>query len=322
MNTFTSTYKLSGACLATLMAATAFGQWTQVPGAAINGPVLCPAAGWNCSAQAIAVGPNAGGFTTAWVLGTAHNAQGDYYIYQWNNYEWVQMPGAGTQLAVSPQGYPWQLNHAGQIYFWNGGSWINVPGCATSISVGPAAAVYNGGASPAPNTYGSQYGDPWIIGCEGTVYQLQGAKWAPQATQVCTNPSGCYPPVCNQAGDCSGSPLPPIQIPAKIAVSPQGVPWIMNSAGNVYYFNQSWDEYFQAGSCAVDIAVGPGEAWVVGCGSSGAGYGIWRATIPGNGLPNGGLQWGLVAGTASQISVSPDQGIPWVVNYFGQIYQP
>jgi hypothetical protein len=296
---------VAGTCLAVLMAATASGQWEQVPGAAINGPVACPSAGWNCSAQAIAVGPRVNGFTAAWVLGTGHTAGGDYYIYQWNNYEWVQMPGAATQIAMSPQGYPWVLNHLGDIYYWNGSNFVQVGGCATSISVGPAAAVYGGGASPAPNAYGSEYGDPWIIGCDDNIYQLQGSTWVRQPTPVYNQPSS-------------------VPIPTQIAVSPQGVPWIVNSAGNVYFWYPpsptAYDgSYLQVGGCAISIAVGTAYAYVAGCGGSSAGYNIWRTVNPSTNYGN--VAWAQVAGTASQISLSPDLGIPWIVNYFGQIYQ-
>jgi len=213
------------------------------------------------------------------------------------------MPGAGTQLAVSPQGYLWQLNHAGNIYYWNGSGWVQVPGCATSISVGPTAPVYRGGASPAPNAYGSQYGDPWVIGCDDNIYQLQGSTWVQHDTSVYNT-------------------LLPMAVPTQIAVSPQGVPWIINSAGNVYYWNApsptAYDgSFIQVGTCAISIAVGPVDAWVTGCGGSSAGYNIWQTPIA---TAYQGA-WVQMPGIASQISVSPDLGIPWVVDYFGRIFQ-
>jgi hypothetical protein len=279
-------------------------QWAPFSGTANSQPVLCPPIP-HCSAQSIAVGPNVvnslfnpSPIGNPWVLGTGHTAGGDYYIYNWQNTEtapsgeWVQQPGAATQIAVSPQGVPWVINHLGQIYHWNGttvasgNGFVQVPGCATSIGVGP-------------NAYGSQYGDPWIIGCDGWgsngyIYQLQGSTWV------------------RQTGGVNGQAT-------QIAVSPQGVPWVINSLGNVYYWNGStW--IGPVGACATSIAVGPntaplagpyGDVWVTGCGSSNGGYNIWQLQH--------GQSWVQIPGEATQISLSPDLGVPWVVNSFGNI---
>jgi hypothetical protein len=271
-------------------------QWAPVPGAALSWPtsVPCPPVPYGCYPQSIAVGPNiltslfnASPIGDAWILGSDHTAGGDYYVYHWqnSNSEWLQIPGAAaTEIAVSPQGYPWVVNHLGQIYYWNGSQFIQAPGCATSIGVGP-------------NAYGSQYGSPWIIGCDGwgpngNIYQLQGSKWVQQPGKA-----------------------------TQIAVSPEGVPWVINAAGNVYHWNSS-DFVGPVGACATSIAVGPvtaplagpyGDAWVTGCGSGSGGYNIWQFQK--------GISWVQIPGTATQISVSPDLGVPWIVNSFGQIYK-
>lgn len=155
-----------------------------------------------------------------------------------------------------------------------------------------------------PNAYGSKYGDPWIIGCDGghlnnsSIYQLQSSTWVKQP----------------------GSAL-------KIAVSPGGVPWVINTAGNIYYWNGSSFVALPIGGCATDIAVGPtsalsgplagpfGDVWITGCSWEGTGYQIYQLQYAGI----FGSFWAEIPGIATQISVSPDLGVPWVVNSNGNI---
>lgn len=262
-------------------------QWAQVAGQALGSLLPCPVVAASCYPQSIAVGPNGNGSTAGdpWVLGNT-GQNGDYYIYQWTNGQWVQQPGAGTQIAISPQGAPWVINHLGQIFYWDGQAFQLAPGngCATAIGVGP-------------NAYGSKYGDPWVIGCggfvtqNGGIYQLQGSTWVQQPGAA-----------------------------VSIAVSPQGVPWVIDAGGAIYYWNGNG--FTQIPGCATSIAVGPntanfagrnGDAWVTGCDrATSAGSSIYQ-------LQNG--NWVQIPGVAAQISVSPDLGIPWVVTFQGQIFR-
>lgn len=266
----------------------AISQWVQVPGTALGGFIACPWTAADCYPQSIAVGRNLNGSTAgdAWALGNT-GKDGDYYIYQWVNGQWVQEPGAGTQIAISPdQSRVWVINHLGQIFYWDGQAFQQAPGngCATSIGVGP-------------NANGSQFGAPWVIGCGGSIsqnsgiYQLQGSTWVQQPGEA-----------------------------VSIAVSPQGVPWVVAADGSIWYWNGSG--FTQVPGCATSIAVGPntanfagpnGDVWVTGCD---------RATSAGNSiyqLQNG--SWVQIPGVAAQISVSPDLGIPWVVTTQGQVYR-
>ena len=172
---------------------------------AYDGLIKCGSS-LGCYAESLAVDPNAEGSAIgdAWILSTATDGSGkDQWVYRWENSSWVEQAGiAGVLIAVSPQGYPWVVNHLGNIYYNNGSSWVLAPGsgCASSIAVGP-------------NAFGSKYGDPWVIGCgggynkNGDVYQLQGSTWVKQP----------------------GSGI-------KIAVSPDlGFPWVITAAGDIYY---------------------------------------------------------------------------------------
>jgi hypothetical protein len=182
------------------------------------------------------------------------------------------------------------VNHLGKISYLKGSTWEPAPGdaCATSIGVGP-------------NAFGLKYGDPWIIGCDGGwgtdggIYQLQGSTWVKQPG--------------------TGS---------QIAVSPDlGIPWVLKAGGDIYIELGSALTKYTTG-CATSIAVGPlpaafeyadafGDVWITGC-NGGA--------LPPDESPIYQLQfgnWVQVPGSASEIAVSPDLGVPWIVHSTGQI---
>jgi hypothetical protein len=199
----------------------------------------------------------------------------------------VKQSGAATQIAVSPNGYPWVITSGGAIYYWNGTFFVKLPfdGCATSIGVGPSAV-------------GLTYGDPWIIGCDGgynvngSIYQLQSTGWELR----------------------SGSA-------AQIAVSPEGVAWVVNLDGSISYWN-GFSFVSVPNGCATGIAVGSdaakgatpfGDAWITGCDAVSGGHPIFQAVI------DEFISWKQIPGVATQISVSPD-GVPWVVHASGDIY--
>jgi Tectonin domain len=258
-------------------------QFKQVGGAALSWNVPCAGVGGVCFPQPIAVGPNANGSAIGdpWVLG-ANKIGDDYGIWHWENNTWVEKPGAATQIAVSPQGVAWVIDYLGQIFYWNGSAFELAPGggCAISIGVGPAS-----GADP--------YGTPWVIGCNGGedtnggIYQLQGSSWVKQPGAA-----------------------------TQIAVSPEGIPWVIAAGGYVFHWNGS--NWTPVTGCATSIAVGPstapragpyGDAWAIGCG----GNDIYQF--------QNGTFWAQIPGAASYISVSPDLGVPWVVNSSGQIFE-
>lgn len=241
--------------------------------------------------QSIAVGPNGNGSTLGdpWRLAYDKNSTGDYNIYHWVNGAWKLEPGAGTEIAIGPAGYPWLVNHLGTVFYWNGSEWKVAPGnaCASHIAVGA-------------NAYGSKYGSAWVLSCsEGSsgygIYQLQGSNWVRQP----------------------GSAV-------KIAIGPIG-PWIIDKSNNVYFWDS--EKYVEANGspCASDIAVGPiydsllvpypfGDAWILGCHDHSAGYNIYQFQVQAN-------SWVQIPGSANQISVSPDLGIPWIIEPNGDIME-
>jgi hypothetical protein len=262
-------------------------QFEQVPGSAVDTSVPCAGPGGVCHPEAIAVGPNANGSAIGdpWVLGSGANQLGDHDVYHWVNSKWVQEPGAATQIAVSPSGVPWIIDHAGQIFYWNGAGWTQIAGCATSIGVGPAWSL-------------DPHGSPWVIGCEGSattnggIYFLNGTSWFRE-------PGGA----------------------SQIAVSPEGFPWVITAAGSIYHWNGSG--WTPVSGCATSIAVGPttaplagpyGDVWVVGCPTE---YGISLVYQ----FQQGTTWVPISAPPAVQISLSPDLGVPWLVMLGGGIFK-
>jgi hypothetical protein len=133
---------------------------------------------------------------------------------------------------------------------------------------------------------GGANGSVWIVGTNAVpggygIYQWTGGAWAP----------------------VSGGAV-------RIAVGPDGSPWIANSLHQVYRrVGTAWIPY--PGS-ATDIGVGAnGSVWVVGTNAVPGGYGIYEWT---------GARWVGVPGAAVRIAVGPD-GSPWVVNSAHAIYR-
>jgi hypothetical protein len=258
-------------------------QFEQTPGAAHSGYIN---EALESSEESIAVGPNANGSSIgdAWMLGESADANGNYQVYQWQDSAWVKQPGHGIDIAISPGGDPWLVDASGKVFFWNRSAFDAAPtACATWIAVGP-------------NAFGSTHGDPWIIGCSGqgvenaNIYQLQASTWVKQ-------PGLAW----------------------RVVVSPEGTPWAIDTAGNIYFWKGS--RFVPLGSgCATAIAVGPstaplagplGDVWITGCTFHGTGYDIHQLQF--------GTTWADIPGQAVQISVSPDLGVPWVVNNQGNI---
>jgi hypothetical protein len=241
------------------------------------------------ASQSIAVGPSPSwsNLGDAWLLGNGTNSNGDHLVFHRVNGIWYPLSAySGTEIADGPAGYPWLINHAGAVFCWNGSAFQVVPGnvCATHIAVGP-------------NAYGSSYGDPWITGCHEQVngyniYRLEYGSFVIQSGQA-----------------------------AKIALGSKG-PWIVQLSGLVYFWNGSQHVQAPGNPCASDIAVAPisgwpntsiyGDPWILGCHAQSAGYNIYQ--LQGN-------KWVGIAGEATAISVSPDFGIPWIVDNTGTIYE-
>jgi len=109
-----------------------------------------------------------------------------------------------------------------------------------------------------------------------------------------------------------------------IAVSPEGIPWIFDTAGDVYFWGGAGFLPASTGlGCISSLAVGPtsapfsgvfGDVWIVkDCRLTTASGNIYQFQF--------GLSWVQIPGGAVRISVSPDLGVPWIVNGSGQIFE-
>jgi len=96
----------------------------------------------------------------------------------------------------------------------------------------------------------------------------------------------------------------------RIAVAPDGHPWVVNDANEIYErVGNVWK--IRPGS-AKDISVGAdGSVWVVGTNPMNGGFGIYRWN---------GRDWDAIDGGGVRIAVT-QHGMPWVVNDAGAIYR-
>jgi hypothetical protein len=96
----------------------------------------------------------------------------------------------------------------------------------------------------------------------------------------------------------------------RIAVDPQGLPWIVNNAGNI--FRRGASSWQLMPGLAKDVGVGAdGSVYIIGTNAVSGGFGIYRWN---------GTNWTRLDGGATRIAVGPD-GSPWVVNSAGKIFR-
>jgi len=174
------------------------------------------------------------------------------------------------------------------VYQWNGSNFNTFSvSCASSIGVGA-------------NSRGLTGGTPWTTGCRPAadgnynVYQMQtGGAWVDMQNDIAT----------------------------QIAVSPlaKTIPWAINAAGQILYWNGSKFVENAAGGCATSIGVGPnsrgltnGTPWITGCTfGAGGNHGIYQ-------MQTGGKWVQMQNDVAIQVAVGPDN-IAWAINAAGDI---
>lgn len=135
-------------------------------------------------------------------------------------------------------------------------------------------------------------------GPDGSIWAIGNSEYPPNSGIFRWNGSGW-----NEVGGAA----------VRIAVDPQGRPWVVNAGGNIFrrnLNNNSWD--LLPGS-ASDIGIGDdGSAWIIGTNAyPPGGNGIFRWS---------GSEWREVGGAAVHVAVDP-QGRAWVVNSGGAIFR-
>ncbi|HEY2517322.1 MAG TPA: hypothetical protein VGI39_40895 [Polyangiaceae bacterium] len=236
----------------------------------------------------IAAGPN----NQIWAIGTRPWSPGslDKTDYRLVDGGWATSQGGNVQVSVAPDtGIAWVVNTAGVVFYFDASrdsfeplSWT--PAMST-LSVGPNGQIW---------AIGSTLSTP---GNEGTYeFELDGGDggWTQNS---------------------SGRAI-------QISVAPDtGVAWIVDWTGIVSHLV---DGGFQPVSSnppnppIASIAVGPGgHLWAVG-GTAGVTGDMAIYSSDGGGT-DGGLTWEQEPGAAIMISVTPDTGVPWIVNAAGTV---
>ena len=223
----------------------------------------------------------------AWVIGTTA-VFGGFSIHKWNGSDWEIADGGAVRIAVEPNGVPWVVNN-------NGGIYRRLSSAAGNVGwqVLPGCARDIGiGAD----------GSVWAISCtpvgtkDFTIQKWNGAGW----------------------GQSDGHAV-------RIAVGPTGIPWVVNSIGDIYRRISS--DVTSAGwqvlpGCAKDIGIGVGNyAWAIGCGPVDGGFDVhaWNEQPATSGAP-AAFGWVRLPGGAHNISVGPD-GRPWIANVHGGLFR-
>jgi photosystem II stability/assembly factor-like uncharacterized protein len=146
---------------------------------------------------------------------------------------------------------------------------------------------------------------PWVVGMDSAPWHLQGPNgsrtWAQLATGTTTPTS-------------------------RIAVSPIGTPWRVDTSGNVQRFikppggTAQWTSLAgPPGGCVSDIGVGMSSgqseiAWAIGCDTQAGGHSIYSWTA------GSGWRADVFGGSGELIAVSPE-GTPSVINNQLQIWR-
>lgn len=223
------------------------------------------------------------------------------------------LPGVATDIAVGPDGSIWKIDEQRLVSKWNGTDWINIPGGQWF-----ALAIING--QPLATRYDT-----------GQVFLRQDESWR-ELPRVPAGPSN--PDAIDISVGADGSIWvigwhTPNDGPIfrwdftllnwslvdgggrRIAVGANGLPWVVNSKGEIYRRHQEGTWQMIPGF-ARDISVGAeGSVWIIGTNKIGNDYGIYRWN---EAISN----WEVADGTGARIAVGPD-GRPWVMNSAGQV---
>jgi hypothetical protein len=202
-------------------------------------------------ANEVSVGKNG----TAWKIGTSNvDSFGNHDIAMWNGSGWTTTNGGAVKIAVASNDVPWVLDAAGTIYRRTSAS--------PSLQFGWEGSV--SGTLKARDIAAGADGSIWVLGKpsvdsygNGAIYKWNGSSWD-------KTPTG--------AAQC-------------IAVTPDGIAWVVSTAGNIFRRSTSspaggsWETL---SGIARDIAVSPdgyiaadnasdGYPWVIGNASMGGG---------------------------------------------------
>jgi Tectonin domain len=210
--------------------------------------------------------------SSVWVVSCSKvDDGGNFYIFTWNDSKWDAVAGFANNIAVEPNGTPWITNSGGQIYKGDGNK-------GWQHVQGCAKDIAVG-----------ENGSVWILGCTPAkaggfpIYSLNGSQW-------------------NLISGAAAS---------RIAVEPNGNPWIIDPNGKIS--KRTGNSWQQVSGCAKDIGVGRNNSvWILGCTSVGdRGFPIYSWN---------GSKWEQFPGAATRVAVEPS-GTPWAISIEEKIFR-
>lgn len=213
---------------------------------------------------------------------------------------WRKVRGSAQSLGISSRGQVIALGADGEIWQWKGRDWTRLSGKLQRVAL-------------------AADGRPWGIAEDGKIVQHQGSYWVElpgaakdiaiggnDATWI-IQPDGRlaqWQPSRREWQILDGGKSAPT--PVRLAVDPEGHPWIIDGARLVrQHDGKRWNDF--PGIQASDLAIGPeGSVFAVADGKP------WRY----NRLNK---RWERLSGEASAIAVGP-KGMPWAVTAQHDIY--
>ena len=220
-------------------------------------------------AREIAVGSDG----SVWLIGT------DYGAYRRDGTGWNKIDDNHLwfAIAVGPDGQPWTADQeAGNIYRRQEGSWVQLPGAGRDIAVGADGSVWIVGTNRIGNDYGiykwnapisnwnmidgggiriavGPDGVPWLVNAAGQIFRRQeGVSWSllpGLARDIGVGANGSVWILgTNQLGSDFGIYKWNDAISnwdqadgagTRIAVGPDGLPWLVNAAGQIFHAGPS-----------------------------------------------------------------------------------
>lgn len=206
------------------------------------------------------------------------SSTGGFAIKKWNGNSWTIIPEcAAVRIAVGPDGKPWVVNKSNLIFRYDGGPyWTQLPGSASDIAVGADGSAYIIGTDYVSTTGGFN------------ISKWNGYSWT-------------------ELAECAGT---------RIAVAPDGTPWVVNKSGLIFKYNSYGKPWAQYPGTANDIGISAnGDVFITNNTTSltSSDFGIKKLS---------GSSWSVIMknGAGTNISVSP-QGIPYWINTENDIFK-
>lgn len=190
-----------------------------------------------------------------------------YSISKLVNNTLTPLPDCGAvRVAVSPTGVPWVVTKAHKILKFNGTGWDELPGRATDIAIGGNGGVFAIGDIETSVTGGNN------------IMKWTGTAWEDML-------------------DCAA---------IRIAVTPAGIPWVVNKSGLVYKFGGTYLWSVMDNVTASDIGIGAdGSIFVTGKSNGGTNPDIFKF--------DGFYNWNNIGVSGgANISVTPDGKAWWI----------